>query len=53
MKPDLDPQTPFEDRVLLTLLHHLHLHALKDNDLSGQIRTRKALKAATAVGGSR
>lgn len=47
--PTLDPAVPFGDRVLLMLLYHLHLHAIDDGDLPGQIRTRKAVKSAQSV----
>ena len=46
MKPILDPNTPFEDRLLLAVLYRAHEAAREAGDTAGTIRARKALNAA-------
>ena len=45
----LDPNMPFEDRVVLALLYRLHVEAQRVGDATDKIRTRKALDVAKAI----
>jgi hypothetical protein len=49
MKPDLSPELPVADRMLLALLYRLTVDARKMRDVPGRIKAEKALAAATAI----